>query len=222
MQTELMAAHYDAHLASEALRSSREHLSDLSFHMEDGQARVSELEAQAAHLEEQAGVANVARAEAEARAADLAQQVRACAAVTRPCARDMASILEPCPMRLALPDPWAVRLELPMVDLDIQVVPPVLVQTRRVCIFRLHLQMRLVSQGVLLLMCRWQRSGSEAGSLPRSWQLPGTPPVPRPCAHRWRAQKMQSARPISMPSICARHEFSADPSVLPVCSRVWS
>ena len=107
-----MAAHYDAHLASEALRSSREHLSDLSFHMEDGQARVSELEAHAAELEEQAGAANAARAEAEARAADLALQVRARATLTLVCARDMASIMKPSPIWLAAPDPWAVRLEL--------------------------------------------------------------------------------------------------------------
>ena len=103
MQTELMAAHYDAHLASEALRSSREHLSDLSFHMEDGQARVSELEARAAELEEQAGAANAARAEAEAKAADLALQVRARATLTRPCTEDMAGILESCPIWLAAP-----------------------------------------------------------------------------------------------------------------------
>lgn len=93
VQTELMAAHYDADLASEALRSSREHLSDLSFHMEDGQAQISELEARAAELEEQAGTANAARAEAEAKAADLALQVQARAALTRPCAECVVSIL---------------------------------------------------------------------------------------------------------------------------------
>ena len=83
MQTELMAAHYDAHLASEALRSSQEHLSDLSFHMEDGQVRIAELEAHTAQLEEQAGAADAARAEAEARAADLALQVQSHATLAR-------------------------------------------------------------------------------------------------------------------------------------------
>ena len=74
-QTELMAAQYDAHLASEALRTSQERVSDLGFHMEDGEDRLAEMKAQLAHIEEQAAAADAMRAEAEARAADLAQQV---------------------------------------------------------------------------------------------------------------------------------------------------
>lgn len=76
VQTELMAAQYDAHLASEALRSSQERISDLSFHMEDGENRLAEAEAAAAHEQAQAAAADNARAEAEARAASLAHQVR--------------------------------------------------------------------------------------------------------------------------------------------------
>ena len=71
-----MAAQYDAHLASEALRSSQERVSDLSFHMEDGENRLAEAEAAAAHAQAQAAAADDARAEAKARAASLAQQVR--------------------------------------------------------------------------------------------------------------------------------------------------
>lgn len=70
-----MAAQYDAHLASEALRTSQERVSDLGFHMEDGEDRLAEMKAQLAHIEEQAAAADAMRAEAEARAADLAQQV---------------------------------------------------------------------------------------------------------------------------------------------------
>ncbi len=71
-----MATQYDAHLASEALRSSQEHLSDLSFNMEDGENRLAEMQAHFAHMEEQVAAADVLRAEAEARCADLAEQVR--------------------------------------------------------------------------------------------------------------------------------------------------
>ena len=74
-----MATQYDAHLASEALRSSQEHLSDLSFNVEDGENRLAEMEAHFAHMQEQVGAADALRTEAEARSADLAEQVRACA-----------------------------------------------------------------------------------------------------------------------------------------------
>ncbi len=75
-QTELMAAQYDEHLASEALRSSQERINDLSFHLEDGENRVAEAEAAAAHAQSQAAAADDACAEAEARAASLGEQVR--------------------------------------------------------------------------------------------------------------------------------------------------
>ena len=75
-QTELMAAQYDAHLASEALRSSQEHLSDLGFDLEDGENRLAELRAHCGHLEEQVAASDAVRAEAEARCAELAEQVR--------------------------------------------------------------------------------------------------------------------------------------------------
>lgn len=74
-----MAAQYDAHLASEALRCSQERVSDLGFHMEDGENRFAEMEEQMAHVAEQAAAADAARAEAEARAGKLAQQVCVCA-----------------------------------------------------------------------------------------------------------------------------------------------
>lgn len=81
-----MASQYDAHLAGEALRSSQEHLSDLSFNMEDGENRLAELQAQFAHMEDQVGAADALRAEAEGRRADLEEQVRAGAVMCIACA----------------------------------------------------------------------------------------------------------------------------------------
>ena len=78
-----MATQYDAHLAGEALRSSQEHLSDLSFNMEDGENRLAEMQAQFAHMEEQIAAAEALRAEAEARCGELEEQVRACAVHAR-------------------------------------------------------------------------------------------------------------------------------------------